>query len=56
MSIALYAGYMVNLRQSGNEPELRCYVEAPSQQQANELVEILLSALVRCFSNPAPGS
>lgn len=53
---ALDAERIVHLRQSGNAPELRCYAEAPSQQQANELVEMLLSAVLRYFARPAPGS
>ncbi|TMP37658.1 phosphomannomutase [Pseudoalteromonas rubra] len=53
---ALDAERIVHLRQSGNAPELRCYAEAPSQQQANELVDTLLSAVMQYVSRPAPGS
>ncbi|QPB84235.1 phosphomannomutase [Pseudoalteromonas rubra] len=47
---------VVHLRQSGNAPELRCYTEASSQQQAGELVRTLLGALAQQLSTPAPGS
>lgn len=49
-------GCIVHLRQSGNAPELRCYAEASSQQQADELVEILLGALAQQVSMPVPGN
>ena len=45
LRVTLDNGYVVHLRPSGNAPELRCYVEADSQQQAQNLVKSSLSGL-----------
>ncbi|WP_125721819.1 phosphomannomutase [Pseudoalteromonas rubra] len=53
---ALDAERIVHLRPSGNAPELRCYAEASSQQQAEALVSTVLGALAQRLSMPVPGS
>ena len=39
LRITLADGNILHLRPSGNAPELRCYAEAPSQEQANALAQ-----------------
>ena len=42
--VTLSTGEVVHYRASGNAPELRCYVEAGSQERANTLLEWGLAA------------
>jgi phosphomannomutase len=42
LRVYLDNGEIVHFRPSGNAPELRCYVEADSQQRANELALVCL--------------
>lgn len=39
------SGRVVHIRPSGNAPELRCYVEAASDEQANEVLSVTLNRL-----------
>lgn len=55
LRVTLSSGDVVHLRPSGNAPELRCYVEAPTQTQANALLAGALDALVRRLGAPEPG-
>ncbi|WP_417764158.1 phosphomannomutase [Shewanella chilikensis] len=43
LRMTLNNGEVVHLRPSGNAPELRCYVEANSQNRAQELVRLVLN-------------
>ncbi|MCL1160653.1 phosphomannomutase [Shewanella chilikensis] len=43
LRMTLNNGEVVHLRPSGNAPELRCYVEADSQNRAQELVRLILN-------------
>ncbi|PPB81605.1 phosphomannomutase [Albidovulum inexpectatum] len=43
LRISLTDGAIVHLRPSGNAPELRVYVEADDQQQADELLALMLN-------------
>ncbi|MBN2816747.1 MAG: phosphomannomutase [Campylobacterales bacterium] len=45
LRLTLNNGVVVHLRPSGNAPELRCYVEADSEQDANTLVKQVLSKI-----------
>ncbi len=38
-------GDIIHLRPSGNAPELRCYAEAPSEEQAKNYVEIIFNII-----------
>ena len=38
-------GDIVHLRPSGNAPELRCYVESVEEAEAQQLVQVILSAV-----------
>jgi len=40
---------IVHLRPSGNAPELRCYTEAQTEYQANELLSNTLDKLAKCI-------
>ncbi|QYJ79935.1 phosphomannomutase [Shewanella acanthi] len=43
LRMTLNNGEVVHLRPSGNAPELRCYVEADSQNRAQELVRLIIN-------------
>lgn len=43
LRITLASGVIVHLRPSGNAPELRCYAEAGSMEEASAIVESVLS-------------
>lgn len=45
LRISLSNGEIIHLRPSGNAPELRCYAEAATQQQATQLVSQVLGKL-----------
>ncbi|GAA77711.1 phosphomannomutase [Pseudoalteromonas sp. BSi20495] len=45
LRITLNNGEIVHLRQSGNAPELRCYVEAKHYSRAKELVKMVVTNL-----------
>lgn len=47
--LTLSSGVIVHLRPSGNAPELRCYVEAETVQEAQELVARTLSYCQECY-------
>tara|TARA_R110000850_G_scaffold161802_1_gene286406 strand:- start:1410 stop:2828 length:1419 start_codon:yes stop_codon:yes gene_type:complete len=47
LRIMLNNGEIVHLRQSGNAPELRCYVEAKHHSRAKELVKMVVRNLAR---------
>ena len=42
LRMTLSSGVIVHLRPSGNAPELRCYAEADTMEQANYLVDSVL--------------
>lgn len=45
LRITLASGDIVHLRPSGNAPELRCYAESATLQQAQQLVQQALSQI-----------
>lgn len=45
LRITLETGDIVHLRPSGNAPELRCYAEAGTQEQAQQLVKKVLGSI-----------
>lgn len=50
--ITLTSGDIVHLRPSGNAPELRCYAESATLQQAQQLVQQALEHIQNTRSNP----
>lgn len=49
LRIMLACGDIVHLRPSGNAPELRCYAESHSQQNANEIVRNTLYLIAKKY-------
>jgi len=47
LRITLNNGSIVHIRPSGNAPELRCYAEADSLEQARHIVDIVLESIKR---------
>lgn len=45
----LAGGQVVHFRQSGNAPELRCYVEADSASESDALLHAMMTRLVQAF-------
>lgn len=52
LRIIFSSGEVVHLRPSGNAPELRCYIEADSQQRADEMNHICLALLQHWRETP----
>ena len=46
LRLTFLSGQIIHLRPSGNAPELRCYAEAESEEQARELVRMTLEGCV----------
>lgn len=44
--MTLESGDVVHLRASGNAPELRCYAEAATGEEAERLIALVLSRIV----------
>ncbi|MBB3189449.1 phosphomannomutase [Halomonas cerina] len=53
LRVTLQDGEIVHLRPSGNAPELRCYVEAASEDRAQALVAQVIGRLVAIMQEPA---
>ena len=50
LRLTLTTGDVVHFRQSGNAPELRCYVETDSAEATDALLADMLAALRRHFA------